>query len=168
MSRLKYLNHYPAAVTAKVENLLDRGELAGVIQRKYPTLHDIRSDKALYAYVMDLKNQYLRQSAPLSKIVYDDKLDVLHQALGLHSFVSRVQGGQLKAKNEIRIGAVFKIAPLPFLRAIAVHELAHLREKEHNKAFYKLCEYMEPDYHQLEFDLRLYLTCLEQSGPVYA
>jgi predicted metal-dependent hydrolase len=45
---------------------------------------------------------------------------------------------------------------------IVVHELAHLKEKEHNKAFYKLCEYMEPAYHQLEFDARLFLTQLEQ------
>lgn len=167
MNDLKYLNTYPATINEQVRRLLDQGKLADVILRKYPNAHDIRSDKALYAYVMDLKNRYLRQSAPLSKIVYDDKLDVLHQALGLHSFVSRVQGGQLKAKHEIRIGAVFKTAPLVFLRAIAVHELAHLREKQHNKAFYKLCEYMEPDYHQLEFDLRLYLTCLEHSGPIY-
>jgi predicted metal-dependent hydrolase len=41
---------------------------------------------------------------------------------------------------------------------IVVHELAHLKELEHNKAFYKLCEYMEPNYHQLELDLRLLLT----------
>jgi len=41
---------------------------------------------------------------------------------------------------------------------IVVHELAHLKETEHNKAFYQLCEYMLPDYHQREFDLRLYLT----------
>jgi predicted metal-dependent hydrolase len=50
---------------------------------------------------------------------------------------------------------------------IVVHELAHLKEKEHNKAFYSLCEHMEPDYHQLEFDLRLYLTHLELIGPLY-
>jgi hypothetical protein len=116
---------------------------------------------------VELKNQFLRQSNPLSKVVYDDKLDVLHQALGLHTFISRVQGGNLKAKHEIRVGAVFKTAPLEFLRMIVVHELAHLREKEHNKAFYKLCEYMEPDYHQLEFDMRLYLTCLELGERVY-
>ncbi|HYG06232.1 MAG TPA: YgjP-like metallopeptidase domain-containing protein, partial [Stenotrophomonas sp.] len=42
-----------------------------------------------------------------------------------------------------------------------VHELAHLKESDHNKAFYQLCLHMEPDYHQLEFDLRLYLTQLE-------
>ena len=100
-------------------------------------------------------------------MVYDDKIDVVHQAIGLHSFVSRVQGGNLKAKNEIRIGSVFKSAAPEFLRMIVVHELAHLREKEHNKAFYKLCEYMEPNYHQLEFDMRLYLTHLDLVGKLY-
>jgi UTP pyrophosphatase len=41
---------------------------------------------------------------------------------------------------------------------IVVHELAHLKEREHDKAFYALCLHMEPDYPQLEFDLRLWLT----------
>ena len=44
---------------------------------------------------------------------------------------------------------------------IVVHELAHLREKDHGKAFYQLCTHMEPDYHQLEFDVRLWLTGVE-------
>lgn len=164
---LQYLSGYPATVIDQVAQLLDQGKLAALILKKYPTTHGVKTDKALYGFVMELKNQYLRQSAPISKIIYDDKLDVLHQALGLHSFVSRVQGGKLKAKHEIRIGSVFKTAPLEFLRVIAVHELAHLREKQHNKAFYQLCEYMEPDYRQLEFDMRLYLTHLERVGPVY-
>ncbi|ASF45256.1 M48 metallopeptidase family protein [Methylovulum psychrotolerans] len=161
MAGLKYLAGYSPQVNEQVQRLIDSGELAGRLRKKYPASHTIRTDKALYTYTVELKNQFLRQSNPLSKVVYDDKLDVLHQALGLHTFISRVQGGNLKAKHEIRVGAVFKTAPLEFLRMIVVHELAHLREKEHNKAFYKLCEYMEPDYHQLEFDMRLYLTCLE-------
>jgi predicted metal-dependent hydrolase len=158
MDALKYLTGYPDTVTDQVHTLINNGKLAEILLKKYPVSHDIRTDKALYAYAIDMKNQFLRQSNPLSKVVYDDKIDVLHQALGLHSFVSRVQGGNLKSKNEIRIGAIFKSAPAEFLKMIVVHELAHLREKQHNKAFYKLCEYMEPDYHQLEFDLRLYLT----------
>jgi predicted metal-dependent hydrolase len=71
---------------------------------------------------------------------------------------SRVQGGQLKAKREIRIAGVFRTTPADFLKMIVVHELAHLKERAHDKAFYQLCEHMEPDYHQLEFDLRVYLT----------
>lgn len=167
MPNLTYLSGYPVAVTGQVKQLLEQGKLAEILLKKYPVSHDIGTDKALYTYVVSLKNQFLRQSAPLSKVIYDDKIDVLHQALGLHAFVSRVQGNKLKAKNEIRIGSVFKTVPLEFLRMIAVHELAHCREKQHNKAFYKLCEYMEPRYHQLEFDLRLYLTYREQSGPLY-
>ncbi|MDD1633475.1 MAG: DUF45 domain-containing protein [Methylococcaceae bacterium] len=167
MSKLKYLTGYSATVTDQVHKLIDNDKLAEVLLKKYPVAHNIRTDKALYVYAVDMKNKFLRQSGPLSKVVYDDKIDVLHQALGLHSFVSRVQGGNLKAKNEIRIGSIFKSAPVEFLRMIVVHELAHLREKQHNKSFYKLCEYMEPGYHQLEFDMRLYLTYLDLGGKLY-
>ena len=116
-----------------MNRLLDNDKLAELLLKKYPVTHDIKTDKALYIYVVNMKNQFLRQSSPLSKVVYDDKIDVLHQALGLHSFVSRVQGNNLKSKNEIRIGSIFKNGPLEFLRMIVVHELAHLREKQHNK-----------------------------------
>lgn len=167
MQTLRYLSGYPTTITDQVQQLIDTEKLGTVLLKKYPATHEIKTDKALYAYVMELKNQYLRQSSLISKIVYDDKIDVLHQALGQHSFVSRVQGGKLKAKSEIRIGAVFKSAPLEFLRMIVVHELAHLREKQHNKAFYKLCEYMEPNYHQLELDTRIYITYLDCVGVLY-
>ncbi|HAB92673.1 MAG TPA: metal-dependent hydrolase, partial [Pseudomonas sp.] len=57
-----------------------------------------------------------------------------------------------------RIASLFRDTPPQFLQMIVVHELAHLREKDHNKAFYQLCQHMLPDYHQYEFDLRIYLT----------
>jgi predicted metal-dependent hydrolase len=72
--------------------------------------------------------------------------------------VSRVQGGKLKAKKEIRVASLFKEAAPEFLKMIVVHELAHFKESDHNKAFYNLCEHMLPGYHQMEFDLRVYLT----------
>lgn len=59
---------------------------------------------------------------------------------------------------------LFREAPPEFLNMIVVHELAHLREFDHNKAFYQLCEHMLPGYHQLEFDLRIYLTWRELPG----
>jgi hypothetical protein len=78
--------------------------------------------------------------------------------LGLNGQIPRVQGNRVKAKREIRVASLFKEVPPEFLRMIVVHELAHLKEREHDRAFYQLCRHMEPDYHQLEFDLRLYLT----------
>jgi len=56
------------------------------------------------------------------------------------------------------VAALFKDAPAPMLQMIVVHELAHLKVREHDKAFYALCEHMLADYHQIEFDTRLYLT----------
>ncbi len=167
MTQLKYLAGYSENVTGQVQQLIEQQKLGKLLLKKYPQCHEFKTDKALYSYTVDLKNQYMRQSNPLSKVIYDDKLDVIHQALGLHTFISRVQGGNLKAKHEIRIASVFKHAPLAFLNMIVVHELAHLREKQHNKAFYQLCQHMEADYHQLEFDTRLYLTHLDLLGKLY-
>jgi predicted metal-dependent hydrolase len=167
MQELRYLTGYSEQITVQVRRVIAEKQLGQMLLKRYPVAHEIKNDKGLYDFTNEIKKQFLRKSQPLSKVVFDNKINVLHQALGVHRFVSRVQGNKLKAKNEIRIGVVFKTAPLDFLRMIAVHELAHLKEKQHNKGFYSLCEHMEPDYHQLEFDLRLYLTYLELSGPLY-
>lgn len=155
---LRYLRAYPPALQEQVRRLLERGKLGDYLQQRYPEQHAVQSDKALYAYTMALKQEYLRNAPGLDKVLYDSKLDVVKHALGLHTAVSRVQGGKLRAKKEIRIAGLFREAAPEFLRMIVVHELAHLREFEHNKAFYQLCEHMLPGYHQLEFDLRVYLT----------
>ena len=91
-------------------------------------------------------------------MAFDNRLHVTANAFGLNGQIPRVQGNRVKAKREIRIASLFKEVPPEFLRMIVVHELAHLREREHDRAFYQLCCHMEPGYHQLEFDLRLYLT----------
>ncbi|MCP4957135.1 M48 family metallopeptidase [Photobacterium aquimaris] len=167
MQQLKYIQGYPSHLVDQVQQLIEKDQLKTLLLNRYPTPHTIKTEKALYDYVIELKNQYLKKSAPISKVGYDNKINVINHALGLHTFISRVHGNKLKAKHEIRIATVFKQAPLPFLRMIVVHELAHLREKDHNKAFYQLCCHMEPNYHQLELDMRLYLTHLDLIGPIY-
>jgi predicted metal-dependent hydrolase len=161
MIPLKYLQAYPAALQDKVRELIAQGRLGEHLSRRYPDRHPVQSDKALYGYTMDLKQQHLRNAPAIDKVLYDAKLDVVRNALGLHTAISRVQGSKLKAKKEIRVAALFKAAAPEFLQMIVVHELAHLKEYDHNKAFYQLCTYMLPDYHQREFDLRVYLTWRE-------
>lgn len=161
MHQLNYLAGYSEKITTQVSRLIAENKLSGFLMQKYPSIHDIRTDKALYDFAMELKNEFLRTAQPLSRVAYDGKIHVIQHALGSHTFVSRVQGGKLKAKHEIRVASVFRQAPAEFLKMIVVHELAHLKEKDHNKAFYKLCQYMEPAYHRLEFDTRLYLTHLD-------
>ncbi len=167
---LSYLSGYPAELLAQVTPLLEQGLLADKLRQRYGDAHEVRTDGALYSYVQNLKTRFMRKAEPLSKVAYDNRLHIVRHALGTHTAVSRVQGGRLKAKREIRIAALFRQAPEAFLRMIVVHELAHLKERDHDKAFYALCQHMEPGYHQLEFDTRLWLTAMEASpmktGPV--
>ena len=163
MNPLKYLTGYPDDIRSRVQHLVERGELAQTLRDKYPNLHDVRTDKALYQYVQTLKNTGLRNADPIDKVAFDNKIHVMKHALGTHTAISRVQGGKLKAKREIRVATLFRDVPLEFLRMIVVHELAHVKISAHDKAFYQLCRYLEPAYHQYEFDLRLYLTYLDIS-----
>ena len=158
MPSLKYLTAYPEDLQVQVRQLIDQNRLGEVLRRRYPDAHEVRTDRALFDYVDDLRSRHMRHAPSLSKVAYDNKLQVMQHALGTHTAVSRVQGSKLKAKREIRVASVFKEAPADLLKMIVVHELAHLKEPQHDKAFYQLCTYMEPNYHQLEFDLRLYLT----------
>ncbi len=158
MTVLKYLQAYPQTLQEQVRQMIERDQLSSYLNERYPQRHAIQSDKALYTYAQELKQEYLRNAPSFDKVLFDNKLDLTHRALGLHTAISRVQGGKLKAKKELRVASLFKDTAPEFLKMIVVHELAHLKESDHNKAFYKLCEYMLPGYHQLEFDLRVYLT----------
>ena len=167
MKALQYVAHYPANIVKQVESMIVDNKLKDYLIEKYPQKHHINNEKALYDYVQDYKKRYVKQSSPISKVAYDPKLQLVKHALGTHTYVSRIQGNKLKAKQEIRIASLFKEAPQAMLDMIVVHELAHLKEKNHNKAFYKLCQYMLPEYHQLEFDTRLFLIEVELNGSIY-
>ena len=164
MQPLKYLAGYPDDVQARVRTLLAEGRIGDLLRRRYGEAHAIRNDRQLYDYTVSMKERFMRTAPPLAKVIYDNRLQVMKHALGTHTSASRVQGRRLKASREIRVASVFIDAPAEFLRMIVVHELAHLKEADHNKAFYQLCTHMAPDYHQLEFDLRLYLTHLESAA----
>ena len=140
---MKYLQGYAPALVAQAQQLLEAGELGPLLARKYPEPHEVRSDKALFDY---------------SLVAYDAKLKVIQHALGTHTRQAVVHGNRLKTRREIRVATLFREAPAEFLKMIVVHELAHLKELEHDKAFYALCHHMAPDYAQLEFDVRLWLS----------
>ena len=160
----KYLQAYPDNLLQQVQKLSEGPGLGAWLLSRHQQAHDVRTDSALYAYVMDLKNEFLRQADPVNKVSFDSKLHIIQHALGLHTTTSRIQGSKLKSKRDIKVAALFKDTPLAFLQMIAVHELAHLKVREHDKAFYKLCHHMAPDYAQSEFELRVYLTHLDAGG----
>jgi hypothetical protein len=153
-----FLAGYPDDLLAQVRGRLADGSLGEHLARRYPDAHQIRTDGALYDHAAALKARHLRNAPALNKVAYDGRLQIDHRAMGTLTAASRVQGGRLAAKRELRVAACFKQAPAAMLDMIVVHELAHLKEREHNKPFYALCDHMLAGYHQVEFDTRLWLT----------
>lgn len=163
MTRLPYIDGYPPEIRARAEAMWEAGELGPWLRERYPDQHQVRSNKELNSYVQELKARHMRTAPPLIGVRYDDRLHVAHQALGLHTTRTRVQGAKLRKRRELRVASLFKEAPPEFLRMVVVHELAHMKHAEHDRDFYKLCTYMESDYHQLELDMRLYLAVQESA-----
>ncbi len=161
MNNLTYLQGYPEQLLSQVRTLINEQRLGDVLAKRYPGTHDYATDKALWQYTQDLKNQFLRNAPPINKVMYDNKIHVLKKRARVTYRCFSCAGRQAESKKQRSASLLcFATRRNRFLRMIVVHELAHLKEKEHNKAFYQLCCHMEPQYHQLEFDTRLWLTQL--------
>ena len=99
MTALKYLQAYPAALQEQVRQLIAKDQLGDYLHQRYPERHAVQSDKALYSYALALKQEHLRNAPAIDKVLFDNRLDLTHRALGLHTTISRVQGGNLKSKK---------------------------------------------------------------------
>ncbi|QVV86727.1 metal-dependent hydrolase, partial [Serratia marcescens] len=73
MSELTYLQGYPPHLQRLVQQLIHHKRLGDVLLLRYPQVHDCTTDKSLYQFSVDLKNQYLSNAQPLSKVAYDSK-----------------------------------------------------------------------------------------------
>ena len=159
----RYFNGYPSNLVEQALQLIADKKLNNYLVKKYPNAHNVTTDKLLYRYATDLKKQYLKNAPPFGRAAFKKQGDMITNALGTHTY--RMHGNT--RKHDLAINSDLLHAPEPLLKALVVHELAHFKEKNHNKAFYQLCCYMEPNYHQLELDLRLFCVAVAMDENPY-
>lgn len=170
MTQNAYQNYfigYPEDIQSQVALLIEKNKLTQYFKNKYPNSHTIKSEKALFQYTTMLKQEFLKNAPQLNSVKYEKKKDLVFNALGTHTFKRHAHGKKLKAQHHIAIADNLKNAPESLLKVLIVHELAHFKEKDHNKSFYQLCCHMEPEYFQLELDLRLFMVMCEQGNNIY-
>lgn len=154
---LAFLDEYPDKVQNKIRTIIEEDKLEAYLEDLYPEKHKINTDKALFEYVQDLRKKYMKKAAPAHKVVFEDKNETIFNALGdnINDLILFDNGH--KIKNVIRIAEFYQNAPVELFHMVVVHELAHIKEREHDNNFFRLCKHMDGDYDQHEFDLRLYL-----------
>ena len=90
--KYKYLNGYNAELLSQVDLIIKQNRLGEVLLTKYKEKHNISSDKELYKLGASLKNQFMKNAKMPDKIYFDNKVELNHQALGLHSYIPIVHG----------------------------------------------------------------------------
>ena len=68
------------------------------------------------------------------------------------------QWGSCSSKNRLSFNTQLIKLPLDVIQYVIVHELAHIKHKHHQKAFWKEVEDYSPNYKELEQQLKEYLT----------
>ena len=76
MTVLKYLQAYPQSLQDQVRQLIERDQLGSYLNERYPQRHAVQSDKALYAYAHEIKQEYLRNAPSFDKVLFDNRLDL--------------------------------------------------------------------------------------------
>ena len=71
---------------------------------------------------------------------------------------SKRQWGSCSNKNILQFNTMMMKLPLHVIEYIVIHELAHIRYKHHQKAFWKLVEHHLPDYKKCVKELKNYTT----------
>jgi len=154
---LSFLESYSEKVQNKIHEIIENNEIEAYLKEEYPDIHKINTDKALFAYAQEIRKKHMKKARPAHKVVFDESDDNVYNALGDNINELILADNGHKIKNVIRISSLFKDAPAELFHMVVVHELAHLKERDHSKNFYRLCEHMDDDYYQHEFDLRLFL-----------
>jgi len=76
----------------------------------------------------------------------------------IHFRKTKRQWGSCSVKNALSFNTMMMKLPTNVIQYIIVHELAHIKHKHHQKAFWSLVQRYMPDYKQYVHELKNYTT----------
>lgn len=101
-----------------------------------------------------------------SKKIVSEALNRWSTIMGLefkHIRISsaRTRWGSCSHQNTISINWRLSLLPLDLLEYVVIHELAHIKEKNHSARFWRLVEQYCPNWRQKRLELKKYGSILE-------
>ena len=93
-----------------------------------------------------LYRQKAKEIIPPLVVQYSEKMQLYPNRISFRKNKSR--WGSCSSKDNLSFNIMLIQTPLPFIEYVVVHELAHIRHKNHSKAFWKLVQEILPDYKQ--------------------
>jgi predicted metal-dependent hydrolase len=125
-----------------IENNTIRMELPSCMETESPTEQEEQVRGVLEGWYRRQAANYLQERL----LLYAEKMGVKPLKLSIRG--QKKRWGSCSVNNSIQLNWKLMLAPGPVLDYVVVHELAHIREKNHSKDFWKLVETTLPDYRQ--------------------
>jgi predicted metal-dependent hydrolase len=92
--------------------------------------------------------EWLKRNA---KVIFEERTRYYSEKLNLKYNVIRIKDqktlwGSCSSQGNLNYNWRLVMAPLPILDYVVVHEVCHLKQRDHSKRFWELVEYIMPDY----------------------
>ena len=101
------------------------------IQKHMKRMEERKKEQEIFAQVSGEELQMLTTAAKRERIT------IRHQ---------KTRWGSCSSKGNLNFNCYLMLAPQEVLEYVVVHELAHRREMNHSKAFWKIVEQYKPNY----------------------
>jgi len=83
---------------------------------------------------------------------YSEEMDLYPNRISFRK--NRSRWGSCSSRNNLTFNTMLIQTPPPFIEYVVVHELAHIRHKNHSRAFWSLVHDILPDYKQREKQIK--------------
>lgn len=142
-------------VLVRAPKKLDKKQIIKFVSSKYDwMLKSIERQKKnkKAATFTDEQLAKLKQSA---KEIIPKRVQYFSKIMGLYPTCVKISSaktrfGSCSAKNSLNFSFYLMLYPIDAIDYVVVHELAHIKHKNHSKDFYRLIEKVLPDYKNRE------------------
>ena len=97
------------------------------------------------------KEEAIRTITPMVKL-WSEKMQLFPSNIGFRR--AKRQWGSCSSQNSLSFNFYLMKLPLPIIEYVVVHELSHIKEKNHSQKFWALVEKFLPNYRELTEELR--------------
>ncbi len=105
-----------------------------------------------------LRDKFYKQQAPkvITPIVkyYEDIMKVRSSKLSYRK--TKTQWGSCSYKNSISLNSYLVMLPKELIEYVVIHELSHIKHKNHSKEFWSLVECYCPEYKKSKAEIKKY------------
>lgn len=167
IQKQKWIEKKLSELSNQSKTILRAGETSLYLGDEYPIIntdgeegfysgafHILKSEGEQHVYDA-LKRIYIQKAKgliPQRVHKYEEIMELCASKIGITS--ARTRWGSCSAKNSLNFTWKLIMADLDTIDYVVVHELAHIKEKNHSKNFWNLVGIYKPDYKDSKKKLR--------------